>query len=538
MNMLKKITAVLLAAALCAGTALQTFAVETPTENGTAIIDIGEKPETAIIDPSVKPDDSTPETSATAPEDDVEEQKPESGVDLSDIDYTPIDLTGYEKWNGKTKLQAGKNYYISGKVKISKNFTLPKDSRLVLTPGASVTVYKDRKANIRGSLIIEPKATLSMSGSLTLFSGASIENYGSIKATVSSVVKIYGEYISRKDSYAIYSGRVNVYKSGIYLNYGSTTLTKSAKMYITGDLQVPEGGKFIDKGFLAVTINGHASFTGAMYLYGEFINSGVLIFEKNIKYFKAKGSRFAVSKSSRLIDYRYKNPSDKNDPDQPNSTDTGIKGIDVSYAQGAIDWAKVKKSGVEFAILRASRGYISEKKPMMQDITFEYNVTQATALGIDVGVYHYLYAETVEDARKEAKFFIETIKPYKITYPVVLDIEEQYQADLGKERVTAMCKAFLEEIEAAGYYPMIYANKAWLLNHIDIEQLGDYDVWLAQWNTVPTYEGEFGMWQYSSKGIVSGIDGYVDLNLSYKNYAKIIRDGGYNNLKITADSAA
>ena len=240
----------------------------------------------------------------------------------------------------------------------------------------------------------------------------------------------------------------------------------------------------------------------------------------------------AASKSSRLIDYRYQSNT------TVSPTDKGIKGIDVSYAQGAINWRKVRLAGINFAIIRASRGYISEQKPMMQDVTFEYNITEATAAGIDVGVYHYLYATTVEEARKEAKFFIETIKPYKITYPVILDVEEQYQADLGKEKITAICKAFLEEIEAAGYYAMIYANKAWLTNYLDMEQLKDYDVWLAQWNTIPTYNGPFGMWQYSSKGIVSGIDGYVDLNISYKDYADVIEKNGLNNLNKASDEAA
>ena len=169
-------------------------------------------------------------------------------------------------------------------------------------------------------------------------------------------------------------------------------------------------------------------------------------------------------------------------------------------------------------MLRASRGYISEAKPMAQDVTFEYNITQATAYNINVGVYHYLYAETVEEARREAKFLLETIKPYNITYPVVLDVEEQYQADLGKEKLTAMCKAFLEEIEDAGYYAMIYSNKTWLTTHLDMNKLKDYDVWLAQWNTVPTYKGNFGMWQYSSKGTVPGIKGAVDLNLSFRDF--------------------
>ena len=113
---------------------------------------------------------------------------------------------------------------------------------------------------------------------------------------------------------------------------------------------------------------------------------------------------------------------------------------------------------------------------------------------------------------------------------MVLDVEEQYQANLGKAKITSIAKVFLDEVKAAGYYAMLYSNKSWLTNYLDMSVLSEYDVWLAQWNEVPTYSGDFGMWQYSAKGIVSGIDGYVDLDLSYKNYSQIIRNGGYNRL--------
>lgn len=531
MTILKKITALLLAASISIGGAVTAFADESSTAAGTETSILTEaKPETSLADTQTKPETSIippdkPETAVTDGEN--EDAKPESGVDLSDINYTPIDLTGYERWNGKTKLQAGTNYYISGKMTISKSFTVPVGSKLVVTPGSDIGISKSVIAQIKGSMVIEPKSTVTYSCTFSVAKGAGFENYGTLKATLSSVTRISGEYIIRHGSTAAYSGTVNIYKDGMYLNYGGTTLTKSARMLVTGDFQNPVGGRLTLRGYLAVTISGRASFAGSLYLYGELINSGVMTLEKNIRYYKTKGSRFAISKSSRLIDYRYYRPSYSDEE----ATDTGRKGIDVSYAQGAIDWGKVKMAGIEFAILRASRGYISEAKPMMQDVTFEYNVTEATAYGIDVGVYHYLYASTVEEARQEAKFFLETIKPYKITYPVVLDVEEQYQADLGKDKITEICKAFLDEIKAAGYYPMIYANKAWLTNYLDMSKLSEYDVWLAQWNTVPTYKGEFGMWQYSSKGIVSGIDGYVDLNLSYKNYASIIEKGGYNHLK-------
>lgn len=532
MTIFKKIAALMLATTIALSGASAYAEDEAPSAAGN---------ETTIIDPvddggasTIDPDDSgaggkSPEVVVITPEE--EGAKAETNVDLSDIDYTPIDVSGYTKWDGKTKMQAGTNYYISGTIKPKKGFTVPEGSKLVITPGAQLTIFKGKSLKVKGSIVVEPKSTLTVSGNMVLYKGAAAEIYGKVKGTLSSVFRLQGEYIARSGSSCAFSGAVNIHKSGMYVNYGTTTLSKSAKMTVTGDLQTPKGGKLMNKGYLAVSISGRVSFAGGFYLYGETINSGVFVFEKTVRYYKAKGARFAVSKSSRLIDYRYHNNSGSGGSSgSDEATDTGRKGIDVSYAQGAIDWAEVKRSGIEFAILRASRGYISEKKPMAQDITFEYNVTQATAMGIDVGVYHYLYATTVDEAVKEARFFIETIKPYKITYPVVLDVEEQYQADLGKDKITAICKAFLDEVRDAGYYAMIYSNKAWLTNYLDMSKLSEYDVWLAQWNTVPTYTGPFGIWQYSSKGIVSGIDGYVDLNLSYKDYAKIIRKGGYNNL--------
>lgn len=508
MKKLKKITALLLTALIAISCGIPTAAVNAAPSaagNETTIIDVTNKPETSILEG-------------------IQTNLPSSGVDLSDTEYTPTDLKGYTKWDGSSVMQAGRKYYISGSVKLTKNVTVPERATLVLTPGSSLTVYKDKYLNIKGKVLIEKGALITYSGRLYVNKNAALECFGTLKATVSSTTYIKSEYIVRHGGAATYSGVVNVYKDGMYLNYGSTSLTQNAKMLVTGDLQTPEGGKLTNKGYFGVTISGRASFAGMYYLYGQSMNSGVFVFEKSVRYFKSKAANFAVSKSSRLIDYRYYNPS-------PMSTDTGTKGIDVSYAQGAIDWELVRSSGVSFAMIRASRGYISDEKPMAKDVMFDYNITEATKAGINVGVYHYLYAETVADARKEAKFFLETIKPYNITYPVVLDVEEQSQANLGKDEITSICKAFLDEIKAAGYYPMIYANKSWLTNYLDMSKLRGYEVWLAQWNTVPTYLGDFGVWQYSAKGIVSGIDTYVDLNLSYKDYAKIIRQGKYNHLE-------
>ncbi len=471
---------------------------------------------------------TVPQTTTETTAEPAETETSRSRADITDSSYTPIDVSTYQRWDGKTKMQNGVNYYIDSDVGIVANTSLPADSTLIVQSGAQLTLYKNYKMYIRGRLVIEPSATMISSGELNVYTGGGFDNYGTYKGSVSSILRVYSDYVVHQNSKTTISGQAYIYKDGVYLNYGQTTLTANSKLMITGELQTSENGRLINKGYMAVTISGRSTQAGYYYLSGEFVNSGVFIFEASVHYYKTKTARFAVSKSSRLIDYRRKQPTHNS---EAATTDKGIKGIDVSYAQGAIDWNKVKASGIKFAMLRASRGYISDAKPMAVDKTFEYNITQATYYEIDVGVYHYLYATTIEEAKKEARFLLETIKPYKITYPVVLDIEEQYQADLGKSRVTALAKAFLEEIEKAGYYGMIYANKHWLTTYLDVSELSDYDIWLAQWNTVPTYKGEFGMWQYSAKGVVSGIDTYVDLNLAYKDYAKIIREGGYNNLK-------
>lgn len=539
MTIIKKITALIAAGALSLGCITTAFAEntlipETPPNSETSIIDpiTDESSDSSETGESAESAESG-EASESAESTETGESPPDSSVDLSDTEYTPIDISGYTEWNGKTPMEAGKNYYISTSAKVSKKFSVPAGSTLVVCSGAELLIYKDNSFGVRGTLISEPDSKITVSGTLTVFADAGLDVYGTFNTTVSSTIRVLSEMVIRHGAKAQISGTMNIYSDGMYLNYGQTMLTSNSKTVITGEMTTPSDGRLVCKGYLGITISGRSTQAGYFSLTGEFVNSGVLIFESTVKFYKAKSARFAISKSSRMIDYRYGtsyNPGEKEpDNEMGETTDIGAKGIDVSYAQGAIDWAKVKAAGVDFAMIRASRGEVNGR-PIAQDVTFEYNITQATANGIKVGVYHYLYASTVTEARKEARFFLKTIEPYKITYPVVLDIEEQYQANLGKSRVTKVVKAFLDEISAAGYYAMIYSNKTWLTDYLDMSKLTDYDVWLAQWNTVPTYEGDFGIWQYSSKGVVSGIEGYVDLNISYKDYTSIIRKGNYNKL--------
>lgn len=205
-----------------------------------------------------------------------------------------------------------------------------------------------------------------------------------------------------------------------------------------------------------------------------------------------------------------------------------VKGIDVSKHQGTIEWEKVKQSGVDFAMLRAGYGRYENQK----DETFEINYNKAKQAGIKVGTYHYCYAKTIEDAKTEANTFLKWIESKTFEYPVALDIEEDYQSEKGKQFVSDVIRAFCEIVEKAGYYVCVYANKYWFDNFIDDDCKNKYDVWVAQWSDNNTYNGNYGMWQYTSDGVIEGISGRVDMNYSYKDYYDIMTSNNLNGFTI------
>lgn len=204
------------------------------------------------------------------------------------------------------------------------------------------------------------------------------------------------------------------------------------------------------------------------------------------------------------------------------------KGIDVSTWQNNIDWKQVKESGIEFAMIREGYG---KSDPSQIDNCFHRNAEEAQKRGIPFGVYHYSYAQSVNDSVNEANFCLSNINKYQLKYPIAFDIEDSSMQHLGKRTLTDICKAFCEQIEQAGYYAMIYCNVNWLENYLyKDELLPRYDLWLAHWEVdKPKYE--CGIWQHSDSGKVSGISGNVDLNISYKDYPSIVRCNGLNGFK-------
>ena len=204
---------------------------------------------------------------------------------------------------------------------------------------------------------------------------------------------------------------------------------------------------------------------------------------------------------------------------------TSFFGLDVSKEQNYIDYNKVKKDGVDFVMVRlGARGY--QTGQLSVDDYFRDNVKRATDAGLAVGVYFMSQAVTEDEAREEAKYVIDNLLGYNITYPVAIMMQpvknDTARTDaLSKNDRTTVVRAFLKEIKDKGYIPVIYGTKRWFLKDIDLSKVvGDYDIWLSETGAdYPDYPYRYSMWQYDLKGSVDGVSGDVDFNISFVDYS-------------------
>ena len=205
-----------------------------------------------------------------------------------------------------------------------------------------------------------------------------------------------------------------------------------------------------------------------------------------------------------------------------NGDSSSYFGIDVSSYQGDIDWHSVREDGVEFAILRLGyRGY-GEEGRIRLDETFIKNYEGAHEAGIDVGVYFFSQATSVDEAIEEAHFVLDKLEGRRLEYPVVFDwetVETLSEDDIPRTEdvmpntLTLSAIAFCETIQSEGYDAMIYTNKKQATIKYDMRQLANYPVWLAYYDTKLNYCYDFDIWQYGT-GNIDGIVGDVDFNIA------------------------
>lgn len=208
-------------------------------------------------------------------------------------------------------------------------------------------------------------------------------------------------------------------------------------------------------------------------------------------------------------------------------------GVDISTWQnpGDINYDQLSKE-IDFAILRVGFTGYGTGESLHKDEDFETHYKELHQRGVPIGVYWYSCANTASRGVREARKCLEFIKGKTLLYPVFIDVEDSHhQKPSSKKELTDAVIAFCETIENAGYYAGIYASSSWFSSEMDYTRLAPYDLWVAQWSqSEPSIRK--GIWQYTSKGKLSGYSGNLDLNYAYKDYPKIIQEAGLNRLKV------
>ena len=199
---------------------------------------------------------------------------------------------------------------------------------------------------------------------------------------------------------------------------------------------------------------------------------------------------------------------------------TAMKGVDVSYYQGKVDWNAVRADGVEFAFIRCGyRGY--SQGAIKQDEQFENNITGALAAGLRVGVYFFSQAVTADEAREEAEFTLGLINGRGVTMPVVFDWERidgesgARTNGLDSETLTNCALTFCRTVKEAGFTPGVYFYRNTAYYGYKLASLTDYVFWLSAPGAYPNFYYAHAIWQYSFEGKVDGISGSTDLDMYF-----------------------
>lgn len=213
-----------------------------------------------------------------------------------------------------------------------------------------------------------------------------------------------------------------------------------------------------------------------------------------------------------------------------------MKGIDISSGSGGVDFHQLKRDGYEFVIIRAGWGSDTRQK----DIKFDEYVRGALDAGLHVGAYWFIYARTVEEARINGECFAQVISAYsgKLDMPMYIDYEydsTRYYEQETKQKetrdiATQMIVAAADQMEKLGYYTGVYLNPDYIRNHVRLDDLARFTLWLAEWKNVtspPSYE--CGLWQFQGDTKTQYASGGIDLNLCYQtDFPSVIRSGGFN----------
>ena len=196
------------------------------------------------------------------------------------------------------------------------------------------------------------------------------------------------------------------------------------------------------------------------------------------------------------------------EPNYPEGYD--VRGIDISHYQGRVEWERVRNARINgdtlsFVIMKATEGV------SLADEYFQRNFRNARRNDILRGAYHYFRPE--EDARRQARFFIQTAALEPGDLPPILDVEER--GSLSVAELQTRVKQWLDVVEKEyGVKPMIYTGRNFKDVCLNNKMFDPYPLWLAHYYVKEmTYNGTWAFWQHTDVGEVDGISGKVDCNI-------------------------
>lgn len=431
------------------------------------------------------------------------------------------------QWDGVSPLRNNRNYIFKGRAVLTDTVTIPPETVLTFEEGAELIIAKE------GMLVIE--------GGINLQRSSSIISEGAVRVADSGTLSVSGRAYFEEESTLEVKGAFDIRPKGL-------AEISSIALFDTGSIVTSESGftctdrgEIIDKGRFYIENDGEMTVGGKVTVTeeGDLVSNGSVTLERKGR-IEVYGNAI-FHENSQLTSYG-KIERRENGAVTDNSTHTDLsvytskilknedevlkRGIDVSWVQGDIDWEKVSKSGIDFVLIRAGRGPIDETGSK-EDTHFRQNIEGANKYGVDVGVYFYSYAETVEQAEEEAEFFVNLLSEYQITYPVIVDLEE----DVGTSDLSEVAEAFAQIISGKGYFPMIYSYRYRIDDHLSSEIKDKYALWVAQTGTQPETDYDYYIWQYSHEGKINGIEGNVDFNLAYRDFPDIFAYYGLNGME-------
>lgn len=432
------------------------------------------------------------------------------------------------EWDGSSPLRNNRTYVLSSSVEMEENIVIPENTVLTIKQGGRLAINEGAELAVEGGFNIQSGGTLFAKGDVSVKESGTLSVYGNIESGTEAELEIDGLLDIRPGAaVTLYSHNVigengTVTDAGQLLleryseteQNGSFYIENGGTLTVGGSLDIAEEGLFYSNGELTVERRGEVFVSGSMELREGSVltlSGAITRVDDGIVIDFAYHTDLSIYTSKPLEQEEY----------------TVLRGIDVSWVQGDIDWPVVAESGIDFVIIRAGRGDIDGTGPSM-DTYFPQNIKGALDNGLNVGVYFYSYALTPEEAEIEARFFVDLLDGYEITYPVIMDLEEDIEEDTD---VSEIVEVFLEIVAENGYYPMLYSYRARLDNVLDPEITEKYALWVAQFGGErPETKYNYYMWQYSYEGEINGIRGNVDFDVAYRNFPEFMRYYGLNGL--------